>query len=38
MAEPDKAKASFKGGVLTITLPKPPEVKAKAKEIAVQTG
>jgi HSP20 family protein len=37
-AEPDKAKASFKSGVLTITLPKPPELKAKAKKIAVQTG
>jgi HSP20 family protein len=36
-AEADKAKASFKNGVLTITLPKPPEVKAKAKKIAVQT-
>ena len=35
-AEPDKAKASFKNGVLTVTLPKPPEMKAKAKKIAIQ--
>jgi HSP20 family protein len=35
-AEPDKAKASFKNGVLTVTLPKPPEMKAKAKKIAVK--
>jgi HSP20 family protein len=37
-AEPDKAKASFKNGVLTITLPKPPEVKAKSRKIAVQAA
>jgi HSP20 family protein len=34
-AEADKAKASFKNGVLTITLPKPPEIAAKAKKIAI---
>jgi HSP20 family protein len=35
--QPDQAKATFKKGVLTITLPKPPEVKAKAKKIAVSS-
>jgi HSP20 family protein len=35
-AEPDKAKASFKNGVLTVTLPKPPEMKAKARKIAIK--
>jgi HSP20 family protein len=34
-ADPSKAKATFKNGVLSITLPKPPEVKAKAKKIAI---
>ena len=34
-ADPSKIKAAFKGGVLTITLPKPPEVKAKVKKIAI---
>ena len=34
-ADPAKIKASFKDGVLTITLPKPPEVKAKVKKIAI---
>lgn len=34
-ADPAKAKASFKNGVLTISMPKPPEVKAKAKKIAI---
>jgi HSP20 family protein len=33
--DPDKAKATFKNGVLSISLPKPPEVKAKAKKIAI---
>jgi HSP20 family protein len=36
-AEPDKAKATFKDGVLTISVPKPPEVAAKAKKIAIST-
>jgi HSP20 family protein len=36
--QPDQAKATFKKGVLTITLPKPPEVKAKAKKIAIHAG
>jgi HSP20 family protein len=31
----NKAKATFKNGVLSISLPKPPEVKAKAKKIAI---
>ncbi|MGH6905472.1 MAG: Hsp20/alpha crystallin family protein [Geminicoccaceae bacterium] len=34
-ADPSKAKATFKNGVLSISLPKPPEVKAKAKKIAI---
>ena len=34
-ADPNKAKATFKNGVLSISLPKPPEVKAKAKKIAI---
>jgi HSP20 family protein len=33
--DPNKAKATFKNGVLSITLPKPPEVKAKAKKVAI---
>jgi HSP20 family protein len=37
-AEPGKAKASFKNGVLSITLPKPAEVAAKAKKIAISAG
>ena len=35
-AEPDKANATFRNGVLTVTLPKPPEMKAKAKKIAIK--
>ena len=34
-ADPAKIKAAFKDGVLTITLPKPPEIKAKVKKIAI---
>jgi HSP20 family protein len=37
-AEPGQAKASFKNGVLSITLPKPPEITAKAKKIAISSG
>ena len=37
-AEPGKAKATFKNGVLSITLPKPPEIAAKAKRIAISPG
>lgn len=33
--DPKKVKATFKAGVLTVTVPKPPEVKAKAKKIAI---
>lgn len=36
-ADPAKAKATFKNGVLSISLPKPPEVKAKAKKIAISS-
>jgi HSP20 family protein len=34
-ADASKAKATFKNGVLSISLPKPPEVKAQAKKIAI---
>jgi len=34
-ADASKAKATFKNGVLTITMPKPAELAAKAKKIAV---
>jgi HSP20 family molecular chaperone IbpA len=33
-----KAKATFKNGVLSITLPKPPEIAAKARRIAISPG
>jgi len=33
--EDDKAEASFKNGVLTITLPKSPKAQEKAKRIAI---
>jgi HSP20 family protein len=33
--DPDQAKATFKNGVLSISLPKPPEAQAKAKRIAI---
>jgi HSP20 family protein len=36
--DPNQAKATFKNGVLSISLPKPPEVKAKAKKIAIKPG
>ena len=34
----DKIEASFKKGVLTITLPKTPQAQAKQKKIAVKAG
>ncbi len=34
----DKADARFKKGVLTVSLPKTPEAKAKVKRIAVKAG
>ena len=34
-ADPEQAKATFKNGVLSISLPKPPEAQAKAKKIAI---
>ena len=37
-AEPDKIKASFAKGVLTVTVPKPAEVKAKEKKIPIGKG
>ena len=37
-ADPDQVKASFAKGVLTVTLPKPPEVKAKEKKIQISKG
>lgn len=37
-ADPNKVKAKFKDGVLTVTIPKPPEAKAKVKKIAIGKG
>jgi HSP20 family protein len=37
-ADPNKVKASFAKGVLTVTVPKPPEVKAKEKKIPIGKG
>jgi HSP20 family protein len=34
-ADASKATATFKNGVLSISLPKPPEIKAKAKKVAI---
>ncbi|WP_424140303.1 Hsp20/alpha crystallin family protein [Roseomonas chloroacetimidivorans] len=36
--DPDKIEASFKNGVLTVTLPKRPESQNKAKRIAIKAG
>jgi HSP20 family protein len=36
--DPDQVKASFAKGVLTVTVPKPPEVKAKEKKIPIGKG
>jgi len=37
-ADPGQVKATFAKGVLTVTVPKPPEVKAKEKKIPVSKG
>jgi HSP20 family protein len=37
-ADPDQVKATFAKGVLTVTVPKPPEVKAKQKKIPIGKG
>jgi HSP20 family protein len=37
-ADPSQVKASFTKGVLTVTVPKPPQVKAKEKKIAIGKG
>ena len=34
--DPDKVQASFKDGVLTLTLPKPPDVQKSAKRIEIK--
>lgn len=34
----DRVEATFKNGVLKLTLPKPPEIAAKTKKIAVHKG
>jgi len=34
-ADPTKVQAKFEKGVLTVTVPKPPEVKAKEKKIPI---
>jgi HSP20 family protein len=36
--DPEQVKASFAKGVLTVTVPKPPEVKAKEKKIPIGKG
>lgn len=36
--EADRVEANFAKGVLTVTLPKPPEAKEKVKRIAVASG
>lgn len=36
--DPDQVKARFAKGILTVTLPKPPEEKSKARKIAVSPG
>jgi HSP20 family protein len=36
--DPDKIEATFKKGVLTVTLPKTPEAQKSAKKIAVKAG
>jgi len=33
--EPDKVSAAFKNGVLTVTLPKPPQAQRQVKRIAI---
>ena len=37
-ADPDTVEARFAKGVLTVTVPKPPEAKAKTKKIEVKPG
>ena len=37
-ADPDKVKATFVKGVLSVTVPKPPEVTAKQKKIPIGKG
>ena len=34
--DPDKVQASFKNGVLTLTVPKPLEAQKKAKKLEVK--
>ncbi len=34
--DPDAIRANFKKGVLTITIPKPPQVQARARKIAIE--
>jgi HSP20 family protein len=37
-ADPNKVQAKFEKGVLIVTVPKPPEVKAKEKKIPIGKG
>ncbi|MCA8929911.1 MAG: Hsp20/alpha crystallin family protein [Alphaproteobacteria bacterium] len=37
-ADPDSVKASFKDGVLTVTIPKPPEAAPKSTRIPIGKG
>jgi HSP20 family protein len=36
--DPEKVKAAFRDGVLSVTLPKPPEVETKARKISVSSA
>jgi HSP20 family protein len=36
--DPDAVKAEFKDGVLTVTVPKPPEVVEKTKKIEIKNS
>lgn len=36
--DPDAVEASFKNGVLKLTLPKPPEAQARTRRIAINKG
>jgi len=36
--EPDKVDAQFKNGILTVTLPKPPEITAKTHKVKIKNA
>jgi HSP20 family protein len=37
-ADPDQVNAQFKNGVLTVTVPKPAEIKAQSREIKIKSA